>query len=951
MRKTEQDFKKVVLRLAKTNERNFLNSLRWKKIVKILAERPELVDALALIATDKRNVYSHTAQEVIALSWWNSMGTEVEPKRFSLLFKTKSHAEAGQLRIITHVIHNDLENLFESLNISEGKFAPKSPHVVKFLQELEGVISQGDNWSLELINQIGNIASTKNSYGNLFHDLLWKLYFKSNKPAKEILSLCKQKSLLPDAGPYMFLSAAVLSPSHLEKLVNGTNVELAVRDLISFFEKDDLVRLSLLELIECAKDEVLDYFWDLWHQKSNQIDAQIFAALKKNKSVPSLKWVDRIWNLWYKSGVGAIAEYEDLLKRWAIPFTKTDSSDLLLRHLRAESIGFLGQTELLDDDNPILALEILQYICLSKVSQVRSKANSIVNRKNLTKTREEMCNQALNNKNIKKLCIDYKVAPTDEVKRSVFFLATDQIQELKMLDPDLDLLGIAYLSENENQRAMIRSALLKSPSLSFSQVISGFNRRDRLARMTVEEVEYFIDRLFERQEFDSILEMAVNMSLAVFIWSINRIFDKDFTWIPADPGLAKIYEDAHRLIANLPSLRTKERDSRSVLSQLFNNIKWPVGVRSARISFDGRINDIAFSPDGKFLAVAGTNKIVGEVDLSLGKLSFVVPGFSSSVGNLLHLGNHSVLAGERTNSPEKLCRVLSVEKGGRPKEIVSIVQGSVTSLVKFGENGAAFTGRNGTLGLISLKGKPREISTMSLGNNYPRLAAENSTGLSGVFFNRNANYFTWSNKKISLHNSIRLQSVAKRATWITTNKVEKVVYLSHSGVVKVIDVDTRNFTISENPTRAYAGPQTTDMVLLPNRNQIALLSDSRLSLISIDDLKSQGELGYGGKSLHGSPDGSLIAIGDEAGRLQLIDTSISFIPALFSKPIASSTPRDFQTCMRAESSIFSKTDGEFLAMKCLITLQLLLLQYRFRHDISLVDSTVIRMGEYDISLG
>ena len=134
-----------------------------------------------------------------------------------------------------------------------------------------------------------------------------------------------------------------------------------------------------------------------------------------------------------------------------------------------------------------------------------------------------MFRQALVNVNVKKLCIEFKVAPKDEIQRSVFFLVTSQIDELKLLDPDLDLLGIAYLSGDDNQRGLIRTHLLKEPNLSLAQVISGFNRRDRLARMTVDEVEYFIDALLARNDFDGILEIAVNMSLAVFLWSVVHI--------------------------------------------------------------------------------------------------------------------------------------------------------------------------------------------------------------------------------------------------------------------------------------------------------------------------------------------------------------------------------------------------------------------------------------------
>lgn len=970
--KTELKFKKLILKLSDLDP-SFLNKLRWKKVLNLLGNYPYLGTFLAPIATNSENVYSVKAQDIIARAWWNSIGKVEENERYSLLVATRSHAEAGNLRIYTHLINNDLEVLLVSHRIVDTKNIFLESQAVKFLEELDAVISVGDKWSLELIKQIGAIAATK-KFGDSLPDLLWKHYFDESKYADEIRLICEQNSILPSAGDYFFTSAAILGPELFRRTITVANVHVAYSEVSRCLEKfysssiysqsrrvgSEFLKASLSDLIKHADGEILEYFWDRWYRKPNLfVDASLFDALEKNKSLPSLKWIDHLWEFWRRNelstGSGSLdfsetrEKYEELLKQWSIPYSKSHSTDH--RRLRAESIGFLKLTSMLDDENPSLTLESLQYICSSELSQVRHNAKDFIYQKNLVKTRDEMFRQALVNANIKKICIEFKVAPLDEIQRSVFFLVTSQIDELKLLDPDLDMLGIAYLSGDDNQRGLIRSHLLKEPSLSLAQVISGFNRRDRLARMTVDEVEYFINALLARKDFDNVLEIAVNMSLAVFLWSIVQIRRTSKSWAPSDPELAKIFRNTNDWISRWPSLNPVRDRSGSVLEAMRKIVNWPIGVPSAKILFDGRINDIAFSPDGKFIAVAGTNKVVGEVDLAAGKLTFVERGFNSSVGNLLHLGNHSILAAERTNSPEKLCRVISIGKEKQGKEIVSILTGSVTSLVKFGETGAAFTGRNGALGLISLKGKPREVKTIKVGNDYPRLAAENSNALHGVYLNKDARYFTYGGDQIRLHNSVHLESVAKRATWVTTKKSEKIVYLTHSGAIKVLNVDSKKQSISRGRAQTST-TVATDMVLLPNRNQIAVLSDYSFALISSDDLKliDQGEIGMGGKSLHGSPDGTLIAIGDENGVLQIIDTSTSLVPALFDQPIATLTPKDFQSCMRAASSIFDKVGGEYTAMKLLLALQIMLLQHRFRHDISLVEPTKIKMGEYDISL-
>ena len=122
--------------------------------------------------------------------------------------------------------------------------------------------------------------------------------------------------------------------------------------------------------------------------------------------------------------------------------------------------------------------------------------------------------------------------------------------------------------------------------------------------------------------------------------------------------------------------------------------------------------------------------------------------------------------------------------------------------------------------------------------------------------------------------------------------------------------------------------------------------------MNLGDLGQVGSLAVGGTSVHGSPDGDLIAVGDESGLLKLIDTSISAVPALFGKPIVSCTPRDFQMCNRAHQSFFEREippDRE-KTMREIMNLLLMLLRFKFRFDISIAEASNIKGGDYDIQL-
>ena len=285
MQKSELKFKKLILKLTNTNS-FFFNRLRWKKVLTLLSDDPALGVFLAPIATNSENIYSVKAQDIIARAWWNSIGDVEEKDRFSLLVATRSHAEAGSLRIYTHVIHNDLEVLLASHNTFDNKNSFKGSSAMKLLEDLEAVISLGDNWSLELISQIGVIAVTK-KFGDSLPDLLWKHYFDESKYADEIRVICERNSILPSAGNYYFTSAAILGPAFFRRLITVANIDVAYSEVSRCLEKfysftiysenrrvgSEFLKKSISDLIEHAEGEILEYF----NQKKQEYRKADFA--------------------------------------------------------------------------------------------------------------------------------------------------------------------------------------------------------------------------------------------------------------------------------------------------------------------------------------------------------------------------------------------------------------------------------------------------------------------------------------------------------------------------------------------------------------------------------------------------------------------------------------------------------------------------------------------------
>jgi hypothetical protein len=98
-------------------------------------------------------------------------------------------------------------------------------------------------------------------------------------------------------------------------------------------------------------------------------------------------------------------------------------------------------------------------------------------------------------------------------------------------------------------------------------------------------------------------------------------------------------------------------------------------------------------------------------------------------------------------------------------------------------------------------------------------------------------------------------------------------------------------------------------------------------------------------SLHISPDGSFMALGDSDASLSLWDLRVLDVPALLEAPLARSTPNQL-----AALDLLIEAGG--LPQRIHNSLALLerLLRHRFRFDIEISEVQGIKAGEYDIEI-
>jgi hypothetical protein len=963
-------------KLLSCKKSSFVARNAWRKLVKYSLDRADLFETvIRQVAVDELNPFRLEAQDEISKAWWNSCGSVAEDKMMAILLDTASVAKHGTLRIITHLVHGSLTEYSQAVAESgSGSGSQESAIQTQFFADLDKILKVNDYWSFELLGVIGDIFKNNLNLRDSTANLVWSAWLADHELADKIADICRENQILPADGMHLFIGAAVIGSKELKRVTTEKNVEELIKCLLPRLDLDLRIASSFRYLLTSANGKVLDQLWTHIEVGGNP---QFAELLSSNSHAPSGEIIDLLWRRWAKDENVFL---QSALIRWSVPFSRKSlnsqfyvSDDLLtqtnIHQLLVESHAVVGTTKgLITGDLPA---DVASFMALFRTikKSVIPKIGALVHRSEVLAIREELCRRILSGEmdsiDTFSYCKEYKIAPADEVQRSVFFLLTDQVDELSLSDPELDGLGVGYLSAGEQLRDRIRAALLRQPNLDLGQVLASFNRRDRLSRMSVAELDYFVEQLLNRKEFDGLLEIGVNMSLALFLYVCTKISSIDPDWFPQNTDLAELFQEFRKtriaeILKSGPSLMSQSNLLAFLNSggETFGDNwwpggrqnqtgSWPIGSVRTRIRFHGRINDLSFSPDGKFLAVAGSNNVVGEVDLILGRLVFLERRLNSSVGSISHIGSHRIIAAERTNSVTKTCRVVCINNGRTISNVVS-APGSITSLVNFGDDHLMFTGRDGTVGVVELGSDVALQSSSKFGPEFPRLATEKSDARGNVIFTDAAIYVSKNSRKLSFGTQLFLPNRVKRATWISDNRI---VYLDFAGKIGFLDVDHIRQTVSmvRGGGLSYSAK---DLVLLPNRHQIAVLNSVKLTLMNLGDLGQVGSLAIGGTSVHGSPDGDLIAVGDESGLLKLIDTSISAVPALFGKPIVSCTPRDFQMCNRAHQSFFERAippDRE-KTMREIMDLLLMLLRFKFRFDISIAEASNIKGGDYDIQL-
>jgi hypothetical protein len=555
------------------------------------------------------------------------------------------------------------------------------------------------------------------------------------------------------------------------------------------------------------------------------------------------------------------------------------------------------------------------------------------------------------------ICMALEIVPDNEIARAMFFLFTSQVDKLLAFDPELEQLSLGYIASTDETRERLRPLMNAHPKLNVGRILASVLRQDRLARLKEKEVAYFVEQLIQRRDFESVWKLAQNHSTFTLIWILARLEQLSDVDEPLDQDFLELVRHAREILKkHTPDLLRYDPGpldgfAHAKSSELSaSNATFAKYLASIR--FDGRVNDFSFSPDGLRLAVAGSNRVIGEVDLVEGKLRQKLVGFGASVGSIAFCGNRSIVAAERTSRNAKLCYVWICEEGATPRW-VQRTTGSVTSAVSVGRDSVQYSTKDRLLGLIRLdesgsasKVANQHLSGQSLG--YPRAIAENCSGELNVWFGESAAVIR--NSDLSQVDSMHeVKPMMRRAAWLDDRNL---VASDHTGKLHCFSVDAKNGNLRRGKSIPVS-ERISDFAVIPSTNELVIQTSSDLVLFRSDPPTHIASTGRVGIAVQISQDGSLMASGDEKGDIIIFDLSVRAIPRFASKPVGLTSPNDLPRYQRAAAAVLREKSTEIAIgpMRAITEIMLMLVHFRFRHDIFLDEPMTLRRGEYEIVLG
>ncbi|WP_189325256.1 hypothetical protein, partial [Streptomyces flaveus] len=132
------------------------------------------------------------------------------------------------------------------------------------------------------------------------------------------------------------------------------------------------------------------------------------------------------------------------------------------------------------------------------------------------------CAAAVDSPDMREFCVTHGLAPSDEVKRAVFFVRTAQQDQYEALDPDGALLALGYRSVPKKDRAALRAAMADLNGIDTLRVLAGQGSEEHhFVSLAKRERTYLVGQLTGRGDWARLWRLVPLMPLAEAVGTVR----------------------------------------------------------------------------------------------------------------------------------------------------------------------------------------------------------------------------------------------------------------------------------------------------------------------------------------------------------------------------------------------------------------------------------------------
>jgi hypothetical protein len=518
--------------------------------------------------------------------------------------------------------------------------------------------------------------------------------------------------------------------------------------------------------------------------------------------------------------------------------------------------------------------------------------------------------------------------PRDEYQRALFLFVTEQWQRYEALDFDHALLQTAYEVAEPALRRRLTEKLRSAGQTAYLTVLAGRDYRSRAALLTPDEADSLVQALAANREWAKLWALVFELSLRWSAAIVRMLARQD--WQPSR-------EDERVIFAQL----TAQVSAEDVLADETITRQLPPALLRARARVSGRVNDVAFSPLRPLIAVGTGRRKVVLWNFQQGEREQVLDGFKHSVGRVAFARDDTLLCSERTGGSGS-CALYGWRAGRRFDLPLS---GAVTAIESVGDSQVLLTQRDGKVLLL-------DTSTACIQEErqfpfWARATRASPDSKQAALLHHGVTLVSLPELDIRAGKRVGLGGRVLVCAAFAPDE-EALIVGQFGGEVLVCRRDGERLRAERKPLCRHADRVQDVEVLGRSAVILTASADGTVRFTSWANRAAIGQIQVAGQrltSLHVSPGGEFMAIGDTDASMSLWDLRVLDMPLLLSRPFARTVPAHLTV-------VSALVDDEKLSAPLRQALKFIacILRHRFRYDIEISDVPTIRAGEFDIEI-